>query len=223
MTAFSPVPASSKARVAVFIDGDHIPPSFRKALALKAKELGDTASTQLFCDLSARPDWAAETGLDVTHCRGRPGKNSADISLTIAALDIAYRGLATSFLIASNDRDFEPLIRHLHRMGLQATQIKTELPPVPPPAQPQISPVPAAPPAQPAKDTRPLLEKVRAAISAHGGPDGIAIGALNPLLHRQGIRITDEPENTWRAWLKARPLHFACDPKGPNAKVRLVR
>lgn len=224
MTAFSPVPADTKARVAVFIDGDHIPPSYRKTLALKAKELGDTASTQLFCDLSARPDWAAETGLDVTHCKGRPGKNSADISLTIAALDIAYRGLATTFLIASNDRDFEPLIRHLHRMGLQATQIKTEPPPLPLTAQPPITPIQVAPPpSQPAKDSRPLLEKVRAAIKAHGEADGIAIGALNPLLHRQGIRITDEPEKTWRAWLKARPLHFACDPKGPNAKVRLLR
>jgi hypothetical protein len=224
MTAFSPVPAQTKTRVAVFIDGDHIPPNSRKTIALEAGKLGDPISTQLFCDLSLRPDWAAETGIDATHCKGRPGKNSADISLCIAALDLAYRGLATTFLIASNDRDFEPLIRHLHRMGCTATQMKMEASPAPHSAQilPEArTPIPAPP--QPVKDTRPLLEMVRAAIKAHGAPDGIAITALNPLLHRQGVRITDEPEKTWRAWLKARPQHFICDPKGPDAKVRLAR
>ena len=58
---------------------------------------------------------------------------------------------------------------------------------------------------------------------AHGGPDGIAIQDLNHAMQRQGIRITDEPEKTWRAWLRARPQHFSCDPKGPQSRVRLVR
>lgn len=224
MTAFSPVPAQTKARVAVFIDGDHIPPSHRLTIAREATKLGDLVSTQLFCDLSIRSDWATETGLDVTHCKGRPGKNSADISLSIAALDLAYRGLASSFLIASNDRDFEPLIRHLHRMGCTATQMKMEASSAPhtAPTLPEArTPVPTPP--QPVKDTRPLLEKVQAAIKAQGGPDGIAITALNSLLCRHGVRITDEPEKTWRAWLRARPQHFTCDPKGPDAKVRLAR
>jgi len=224
MTAFSPVPAQTKARVAVFIDGDHIPPSHRLTIAREATKLGDLVSTQLFCDLSIRSDWATETGLDVTHCKGRPGKNSADISLSIAALDLAYRGLASSFLIASNDRDFEPLIRHLHRMGCTATQMKMEASSAPhtAPTLPEArTPVPTPP--QPVKDTRPLLEKVQAAIQAQGGPDGITITALNSLLYRHGVRITDEPEKTWRAWLRARPQHFTCDPKGPDAKVRLAR
>lgn len=220
MTAFSPVPAQTRSRVAVFIDGDHIPPSYRPTIAREATKLGDPVSTQLFCDLSIRSDWATETGLDVTHCKGRPGKNSADISLSIAALDLAYRGLATSFLIASNDRDFEPLIRHLHRIGCTATQMRMEASSNPP----TIPPSPSLPaPPQTARDTRPLLEKVRAAIKAHGGTDGMAIAALNPLLHRQGVCISQEPEKSWHAWLKAHPQHFICDPKGPDAKVRLVR
>lgn len=217
MTAFFPVSSQTTARVAVFIDGDHIPPSRRTAIMDEAAKLGDLVSTQLFCDLSLRPDWASETGIDVTHCKGRPGKNSADMSLCIAALDLAYRGLANAFLIASNDRDFEPLIRHLCRMGFTAGQIKT---PVPPPTLQRTKPNQA--PAKPKKSaSKPLLEMVCTAINTHGGADGIAIGALNPLLHRQGISISEEPEKTWRAWLRARPAHFVCDPKGPSAKVRL--
>lgn len=222
MTAFSALPTQTKARVAVLIDGDHIPPSFRGTIAMEGARLGDTISTQLFCDLSFRPDWASETGIDVTHCKGRPGKNSADMSLCIAALDLAYRGLATAFVIASNDRDFEPLIRHLHRMGFTANQIRPAVPPAPQAERPvPASPIPVSPASYAKKDTRPLLEKVRAAIKAHGGPDGIEIVALNPLLHRQGVRISQEPEKTWRAWLQARPQAFTCDPRGPHAKVRL--
>lgn len=217
MTTLSALSPFSKSRVAIFIDGDHIPPSYRGTIADEAARLGETISTQLFCDLSARPDWAHETGIDVTHCKGRPGKNCADMTLCIAALDMAYRGLATAFLIASNDRDFEPLTRHLIRLGFTARQLRS-------PAQPVTSPKPAEPssPTQKTHGKVPLLNLVRSAIMAHGGPDGIRITALNPLLHRQGVIISNEPEKTWRAWLGARPSHFTCDPKGPEAKVRLI-
>jgi hypothetical protein len=226
MTAFSPVSSQILTRVAVLIDGDHIPASFRTTISTEAAKLGEVISTQLFCDLSLRPDWASETGIDVTHCKGRPGKNSADMSLCIAALDLAYRGLATAFLIASNDRDFEPLTRHLRRLGCTANQVKTLAPP--PTPKPVAPPTQSAPPhsAAPVTEdpaTRTLLAKVRAAIKGHGGPDGIKIEALNPLLHRQGVRISQEPEKNWRAWLRARPEHFHCDPKGPLARVRLKK
>lgn len=190
---------------------------------LEAAELGDLVSTQLFCDLSLRPDWAAETGIDVTHCKGRPGKNSADMSLCIGALDLAYRGLANAFLIASNDRDFEPLIRHLKRIGFNARQMKTPVPPLvtKPVECAQPSPPKVAAPAPRSAAKRPLIDMVRAAIKTHGDPNGTPLEALNPLLHRQGVRISQEPEKTWRKWLMARPEHFICDPKGPQAKVRL--
>ena len=220
MTAFSEHPGQSRARVAVFIDGDHIPASFLTALSREAAKLGDLISTQLFCDLSLRLDWAAETGIDAIHCKGRPGKNSADMSLCIAALDLAYRGLATVFVIASNDRDFEPLTRHLRRMGCTARQIKTGAPPPAPKPAAKEQPEPPKPETlHPAHSS--LLAKVRAAIAGQGGTDGITIAALNPLLHRQGVKISLEPEKNWRAWLLARPEHFICDPKGPQARVRL--
>ena len=222
MTAFSPVSAQTKARVAVFIDGDHIPPSYRPTIAAEAARLGQVVSTQLFCDLSLRADWAAETGIDATHCKGRPGKNSADMTLCIAALDLAYRGLATSFLIASNDRDFEPLIRHLHRMGFSALQIKTGLPPAPPVVKPTPAPQEARAPT-PEPSSTPLLEKVRAAIKAHGDSDGIAISLLNTVLQREGVRISQEPEKTWRGWFLSNRHHFTVGNEIPYPKVRLAR
>ena len=217
MNSFSPV--LSHTRIAILIDGDHIPASFRPAILKKAMQLGDIVSTQLFCDISVRQDWATEPGLDIHHCKGRPGKNCTDMQLCIAALDLAYRNLANSFLIVSNDRDFEPLIRHLTRIGLSARQQKLAEPPA----------VPKSPPAAPAKKITPhgnaaialrvLTEKLTAA-QAQGG---LPIASLGGLHAETGFHVSLTPEKTWRKWLTARPEHCACDAKGPTAKVRRAK
>ena len=51
MTAFSSVPAQALTRVAVLIDGDHIPATFRPVITQQAQRMGQVVSTQLFCDL----------------------------------------------------------------------------------------------------------------------------------------------------------------------------
>jgi hypothetical protein len=37
------------------------------------------------------------------------------------------------------------------------------------------------------------------------------------------VKISKLPEKTWRKYLLARSELFRCDPKGPDAKVRLAR
>ena len=65
-----------------------------------------------------------------------------------------------------------------------------------------------------------MLDKVRAVVSGAGAA-GFPIASLGPALGTQGVRITETPEKTWRRWLAARGNVFACDPKGPEARVRL--
>jgi hypothetical protein len=229
MNAQSPIPSQSlipsqtRRRVAVLIDGDHIPATFRSKITTDATKLGDVISMQLFCDLTSRPDWSAVTGLDVQHCKGRPGKNSADMALCIAALDMAYRGLAGSFLIVSNDRDFEPLIRHLQRIGFSARQMNYTSPP----SHIRVStPAPTAPapkPRPPEPENGSLLSMVIAFIREHGNDRGVPIAKLNGLYQTLGFKISDTTDKSWRAWLLARPAYFSCDAKGPNACVRLAK
>ena len=224
MTAFSSVPAQTLTRVAVLIDGDHIPATFRPVIAQQAQRMGQVVSTQLFCDLSLRADWATETGLDAQHCKGRPGKNNTDISLCIAALDLAYRGLAGSFLIVSNDRDFEPLLRHLNRMGCDARQMKQPLP------APATKTVEATPQPKAAQEKSPVATKqsdltitmVRHAIKTTGSAQGLPLTKLNHILSATGFRISQTPQKNWYAWIKAHPDHFVCDPKGPDTHVRIT-
>jgi hypothetical protein len=222
MTAFSPVSTQTLSRVAVLIDGDHIPATLRPAIVQQAQRMGQVISTQLFCDLSLRADWATETGLDAQHCKGRPGKNNTDISLCIAALDLAYRGLAGSFLIVSNERDFEPVLRHLNRMGCAAQQMKQ----LPPAVTKTIQP-PPLPKEKNAENPVAFSESdltitlVRHAIKTQGTTQGLSLCKLNHVLSATGFRISLTPQKTWNAWIKAHPDHFACDPKGPNTHVRL--
>ena len=220
MNSFSPVLAST--RVAILIDGDHIPASFRPEILKTALQLGEIVSTQVYCDISLRSDWATEAGLDIQHCKGRPGKNCTDMQLCIAALDLAYRQLANSFLIVSNDRDFDPLIRHLKRIGLSARQHKLACAPTLPPARPIVTGA-TAKPIKPHGDSAIALRVVKAKLTAQHAQDGLPMASLGGLHAEIGFHVSLTPEKTWRKWLTARPEHFTCDAKGPTAKVRLAK
>ena len=245
MTAKLPSPPSAP-RLAVLIDGDNIPQNFRAEIDRQAVHLGNRTSCQVFADITLHSDWSKETGLDIHHCKGKQGSNAADISLVIAALDLAYRGLAQAFLIVSNDRDFDPLLRHLTKIGCTATILRTPAKTVAkavakavakPAAQPAAQPVakPAAkPPAQPAAKKpapkppqRPageaaIVAEVKELIRTKGDASGLGIPLLNALHARSGFVVSQTPERQWRAWLRARPEHFEIDPKGPDSRVRLV-
>lgn len=229
MTSISPIPVSSTVgfvapRIAVLIDGDNISRRFRPEIDRQARLMGNVVACQLFGDITLHSDWAKEAGIDIHHCAGKSGSNAADIALVIAALDLAYRGLAQAFLIVSNDRDFEPLLRHLTKIGCSATVLKTPPKPVAEKVAKPAAPVAAKPAPQPAKaKTEPsLLALVKELIRTKGDATGLEVVRLNSLHGTIGFRVSQTPEKQWRAWLRARPDHFELDPKGPESRVRLV-
>lgn len=81
------------------------------------------AVIRLFGDFSGGrlSDWAEfarAQGVEiVSQPNGGAGKNSADIALTIGAMDLLHEGVAGTFVLASNDRDFVPLALRLRRSG----------------------------------------------------------------------------------------------------------
>lgn len=149
MIAKLPSPPSAP-RLAVLIDGDNIPQSFRAEIDRQAVHLGNRTSCQVFADITLHSDWSKEAGMDIHHCKGKQGSNAADIALVIAALDLAYRGLAHAFLIVSNDRDFDPLLRHLTKIGCTATILRTPAKTVAKPVAKTVAEAVAKPAAQPA-------------------------------------------------------------------------
>ena len=206
-----PVSPLTPNRVAVLIDGDNFPRADVGRVEAEASQIGEVTIRRVFGDMALRKDWAQDTAYTSTHSPTSAGKNRADMMLVVSAMDLAHRGLAKAFVIVSDDRDFAPLVNHLREQGYRVHWLgkvcKSDVKPI------EIKPKPTA-----AKD--PLVGKVRAIVAA-AGKGGCPIQSLGPAGQKVGIKISETPQKTWRAWLLAQSSDFVCDPRGPDAKVRL--
>ncbi len=191
-------PSGTLPRVAILIDGDNIPRTDRERVEDEGARMGQIVLRRVFADISQRKDWASEGQYLITHCGTKNGKNHADIRLTISAMDIAQRSLATGFIIASDDSDFEPLIAHLTEQGFSALRIRKSV----------------------AVKVKPALtpqDRVRQLIADSKGGK-LLMATVNGAM--KGFNISETPEKDWRTWLTDNG--FFCDPKGPAAYVRLA-
>lgn len=207
-------PATSlKPRVALLIDGDNFPRSELSQAETKAARLGEVTIRRVFGDMTLHKDWAQETAFVAMHCVTSAGKNRADMALVIAAMDFLHRGLASTFVIVSDDRDFDPLVSHMREQGCRVERIGKSVPASTAMTRRQAKP-------RPPKDADEILGKVRSLIAGSGAA-GYPIQSLGVALHQQGIDIADTVQKSLRAWLASYPEEFDCDPRGPKARVRL--
>lgn len=103
--------------LAVLIDAENIAATLFDSLEREVSKLGEVVSWQLHGDLISwpHPGWqelAQSKGLEIRH-QFHTGKNSADIAMTIAAMDLLHGGKIEGFCLVSSDRDFAPLARRL--------------------------------------------------------------------------------------------------------------
>lgn len=112
-----PVSGADRARVAVLIDGDNIAHGALAVIEAAAADLGAVVIRRVYCDVTVQKAWEAEPLVQAVHTGHGSGKNATDIRLVIDAMDLAHRGLATGFVIASTDSDFAPLAIWLREAG----------------------------------------------------------------------------------------------------------
>lgn len=179
----------------LLIDGENVPARYAdEIMGLTGRGL---AEARVYGDFSnpAMQGWrdcAAQYGLRLNQTAGKPGsKNSADMLLTIDAMDLLWVAEYQGFCIVSGDRDFVPLAIRLRRAGKTVVGIGTDKANVvlreacdrfhvlsvekaklavivPPPLaelEPAALPKPAAPPA-PKRDLLMIFETVRAELIA---------------------------------------------------------
>ncbi|MFN3969929.1 MAG: NYN domain-containing protein [Gemmobacter sp.] len=209
---------------ALLIDGENL--SSAHAPAILAAVPPDAPVRRVYGDAARLNGWLSVPGLRAVHAS--PGKNAADILLAIEAVQLACTGAARHFAIATSDTGLIHLVQHLREAGKTVTVLGADItgPALraaahrfvclsPPPEKPV-----ALPPPKP--DLRQfVMGEIRKA-----GSEGLPVTHLNTLVQREfGTRIGTLPEKTWRAWLTAdsRKALFDCDPKGPDARVRLTR
>ena len=203
--------SSLKPRVALLIDGDNFPRSGLAPVESKAARLGEVTIRRVFGDMTLHKDWAQDTAYIAMHCVSSAGKNRSDMALVISAMDFLHRGLASAFVIVSDDRDFDPLVSHLREQGCRAERVGKPTPPSAESAKPQTKSL---------TGSNALVRKVRAMIVG-SGTAGYPIQSLGVALHEKGIDIADTPQKSLRAWLTSYPEVFDCDPRGPEARVRV--
>lgn len=215
----SPLP---RLAVAVLVDGENMSRDLAAEVLKAARVYGDPQVRRVYGNQNAVSGWE---DLGFRLCSTRPGKNAADMLLCVEAMVLALRDGVGTLVIASSDRDFSYLAEQLRELGKQvigvgggkaAASFRAAcssfvcLGPVAKPT-PVVAPKPASGSA---------LDQVKAAVAA-AGPDGLHLHELNPKMQQTGFRISTTGEKNWRAWLTAQPNIFACDPKGPEARVRL--
>ncbi len=210
-------PTQPKQRVALLIDGDNIAADHMAALHDIAAQAGDPAIRRVYCDSSHLGQWSGAPGLRAIHSGA--GKNATDMLLVIDAMALAYDGAADVFVIASSDRDFAHLAHHLREKGHRVIGVgEGKAPAVFRAACSDFRCLTA-----PLRDLEPIDQKVRGIILESGDAKGFAIERLNNLVKtRHGLSISTRPERNWRAYLTKRPTLYACEPRGPLARVRWI-
>lgn len=114
----------SEARIAVLFDAENVNcETAERVLAALArlglvqirKAVGDFSALGLARWIGCCTDNGIELVMQPTLGKG---KNSADIRLTIEAMDIAHRGHVDTVALVTRDRDFAPLAQRLRDAGL---------------------------------------------------------------------------------------------------------
>ena len=187
-------------RVAILVDGDNVPQTALPEIEAKAQALGETVIRRVYGDMALHKDWAVETAYLTIHCTTTAGKNRADMHLVIGALDIAHRGLASHFLILSDDRDFGPLVAYLREIGMKVEWS----------GKPKVAPKPIFPP--------PVAAKVKAMSEVDErlhdllkiSKAGLILQALGSQMKNGGVKA-QTGKTTWRAYFKSKPeLYTLC-------------
>lgn len=215
--------------IAVLVDGENVSP---KALASELRKVfrdTDVAVRRVYGNVAQLGQWSSEPGFRLFHTA--QGKNSADMQIAIDAVEISHGGGIGTFVLATSDGDFCALAHHLRERHFRVIGLgEAKAPRSFRQACGQFVEIPGCPEKTDQTQTKPPAKtpandpdaKIKAYIKANTVGNGMPIASLNGPLYRQGIHISKMPEQTWRAYLEARPNLYSCDPKGPNARVRWI-
>lgn len=115
MTIATSTTAPAAPKVALLIDGENISATFATTIMTEVRKLGDPAIRRVYGKADHVAAWDAE-GFRLMQTR--PGKNAADLLLSIEAMTLALRDGITAFAIASSDGDFVYLATQLREIGV---------------------------------------------------------------------------------------------------------
>ena len=150
------------------------------------------------------------------------GKNAADCLMCIDAVELALSGEFNAFALASSDGDFTHLAHRLRERGKVVLGLgEAKAPKIfrkACTAFVELAGVDRPTAAIPSPACSPLDVEIRSMIATHSrNGAGMRLVELAPKMHSaHGVRISQQPERTWRAYLAARPAMYDLDPRVPK-------
>lgn len=203
-------------RVAVFVDGENIGHGFEAAIHRALVGKGRHVVRRVYGNAAQLVAWEKSGRFAVRHtCIG---KNSADLQISVDAMDLSYRGLVDHFVFVSSDVDFVAVAENLRERGFPVTGVGKAS------ANLRLKRVFC----EFVELTEPVVARVYAdweqtlRVLVGESPKGMKMVEVNSMMHKlHQVKIAEQPEKTWRGYFVARPAVFRCDPKGPEARVRL--
>lgn len=211
MTCISDV-ASIGGRVALLIDGENISARLAGKIVLAASKFGQLVVRRVYGDVCGAQNWSSTSGFKLVHTRA--GKNSADILLSIDAVELSHTGVVERFVVASSDGDFCHISDHLRERGFDVFGIGEHKAPA--------GFRDACTEFVQVSHAGSFQGQIRELLSGENRNTGLAMTKLNiEMRKRYDIKISDLSEKTWRKYLEARGDIYDVDPKGLDARVRL--
>jgi uncharacterized protein (TIGR00288 family) len=215
--------------VALLVDGENIPYCMAPKVLDCASRYGDLIVRRVYGNTTIIGKWPEAPGFRAVHTQSF--KNSADILLSIEAVDMACHSDIQTFVIATSDCDFSHIATYLREhgktvVGVGDIKVKDTLGAVCSKFVPLCKdegakqPKPARPNVPPADDL--LNQNVAAVIKASSVKRCLKMQSFGQLMGKlHGVRISEHPKKNWRAYLGQYPDIFQLDPRGPNACVHL--
>lgn len=222
MTAPIDLKTGITSKVAVLVDGENVSHAHANEILKGVETLGDPPVRRVYGNIGAIPEWEKVTEFRFVHTGS--GKNSADIRLVIDAVDLAHSGGVETFVIVTSDGDFSHIAHYLRERGKKVIGL----------GEAKTSPRFSAACTRfvrfekveyPAPERKLTLDQmVCQVICEKAANNGFKITLLNAEMRRRcDVKISTLPDKNWRNYLENRKELFNCDPKGPNACVRLTR
>lgn len=115
---------SPSRRLAVLIDAENISPKTADRVFRKVATMGDAIVRRIYgnCASTHNGSWSEAVGrhgiVPQLQFANTPGKNAADITLVIDAMDLLHGGLVDGFCLVSSDSDFTRLATRIREQGL---------------------------------------------------------------------------------------------------------
>lgn len=117
--------SAQNSKLAVLIDAENVPAKYAEAIFEDVIKFGEPTIRWLYCNVESPQSqpWLKKQGDLGMLSKHQPnytsGKNAADISLVIDAMDVLHSGAVDGFVLVSSDSDFTRLAQRIREAGLK--------------------------------------------------------------------------------------------------------